>query len=94
LRSDPLLDRVHYYLVAAFAILLAGGSSAEFADLARLACDVGEHAPQAAICRSIVALLDLEAELPSGETLAERLPRIHLIVVAAMLAATPDVPVG
>lgn len=93
LRSDPLLDRVHYYLVAAFATLLAGGSSAEFADLARLACDVGERAPQAAICRSIVALLDLEAELPSGETLPERLPRIHLIVVAAMLAATPDVPV-
>jgi len=93
LRSDPLLDRVNYYLVAAFGSVLAGGSSAELADLARLACDVGAHAPQAPICRSIVALLDLEAELPSGETLAERLPRIHLIVVAAMLAATPDVPV-
>jgi len=93
LRSDPLLDRVNYYLVAAFGSVLAGGSSAELADLARLACDVGKHAPQAPICRSIVALLDLEAELPSGETLADRLPRIHLIVVAAMLAATPDVPV-
>lgn len=93
LRSDPLLDRVNYFLVAAFATLLAGGSSAEFADLARLACRVADRAPQAAICRSIVELLDLEAELPSGETLAERLPRIHLLVVAAMLAATPDVAV-
>lgn len=92
-RSDPLLDRVNYYLVGAFASLIAGGSSAEFADLARLACDVGDDAPQAPICRSIVELLDLEAGLPSGETLVERLPRAHLIVVAAMLAATPDVPV-
>ena len=93
LRSDPLLDRVNYFLVAAFATLVAGGSEAEFVDLARLACRVGDRAPQAAICRSIVALLDLAAGLPSGETLAERLPRIHLIVVAATLAATPDVPV-
>ena len=93
LRSDPLLDRVNHYLVSAFGSLLAGGSSAELADLARLACDVGERAPQAPICRSIVALLDLESELASGETLAERLPHIHLFVVAAMLAATPDVPV-
>lgn len=48
---------------------------------------------QAPICRSIVALLDLRDELDAGETLAARLPSLHLIVVAAALAATPDVPV-
>lgn len=93
LRSDPLLDRVNYYLVCAFSTLLAGGSPAEFADLARLACDVGDDTPQAAICRSVIALLDLEAQTEGGETLAERMPRMHLLVVAAALAATPDVPV-
>ena len=93
LRSDPLLDRVNYFLVAAFATEIANGSSAEFLDLARLACQVGDDAPQAAICRSIITLLDCVAEQSGGDTLADRLTGIHLIVVAAALAATPDVPV-
>jgi hypothetical protein len=91
-RTDLLLDRVGYYLVCAFATIIHGGNASEYADLARLACRVGHDAPQAAICRSIVALLDLEAELVHGDSLAERIPRIHLIAVAASLAATPGVP--
>ncbi len=93
LRSDPLLDRVSYYLVCAFATLLAGGAATEFCELTRLACQVGHGSPQAAICRSVVELLDLADELDPGEALAARLPRIHLIVVAATLAATPSVPI-
>ena len=93
LRPDPLLDRVGYYLVCAFATLLSGNEPAEFCELTRLACQVGGDAPQAPICRSIVALLDLTEQLEGGETLAARLPSLHLLVVAAALAATPDVPV-
>lgn len=93
LRHDPLLDRVSYYLVCAFATMIAGNVPTEFAELARLACQVGADTPQAPICGSIVTLLDLADELPFGEPIAERLPRLHLIVAAATLAATPDVPV-
>lgn len=94
LRSDPLLDRVGYYLVGAFATLVNGREPTEFSELTRLACQVGHDAPQAPICRSVVALLDLADDLGSGRSLGERLPRIHLYVVAATLAATPDVPVN
>jgi predicted TIM-barrel fold metal-dependent hydrolase len=94
LHNDPLLDRVHYYLVCAFATLVAGSEPTEFLELTRLACQVGDDAPQAAICRSVVDLLDIAGELDRGLTLPELLPRIHLIVVAATLAVTPDVPVG
>jgi uncharacterized protein len=92
--GDPLLDRVSYFLVCAFATLLSGGDPTEFTELTRLACQVGDDAKQAAICGSVVELLDLADRLDSGETLHERLPRIHLYVVAAALAATPDVPVN
>ena len=94
LGNDPLLDRVHYYLICAFATMINGIEPTEFFELTRLACHVGDDAPQAAICRSVVELLDLCAELAPGETLPERLPRVHLIVVAASLAATPDVAIG
>ncbi len=94
LRSDPLLARVNHFLTSAFATGLAGGDTHEFADLARLACLVGDDAPQAPICRSILALLELHNGLPVGETLPERFSRIHVLVAAMALAATPDVPVS
>lgn len=47
LRPDPLLDRIGYYLVCAFARLLSCDEPTEFADLARLACQVGDDAPGA-----------------------------------------------
>ncbi len=93
-RSDPLLDRVNYFLVAAFATALAGGSPLEFIDLARLSCLVGDGAPQAAHCASILQLLDLALAQPMGETIPERIAHIHLLVTACSIAATPDVPVA
>ncbi len=93
-RSDPLLSRANYFLVAAFATALAGGSSFEFVDLARLACQVGDGAPQSAHCAAILELTDLALQQPLGETLAERFAHIHLLVTAAAIAATPDVPVA
>ena len=93
LRIDPLLHRVSYFLTSAVASSIAGGSSDEMADLARLACLVGDDAPQAPICRSILELLRLHGSLEVGETLPERFMQLHLLVLANVLAGTPDVPV-
>ena len=94
LRTDPLLDRVSYFLTSAVATGIAGGDTAEYADLARLACLVGDAAPQAPICRSILALLELFGGLEPGETLPERFSQIHVLVAALVLASTPDVAVS
>jgi predicted TIM-barrel fold metal-dependent hydrolase len=94
LHSDPLLSRVNYFLVAAFATALAGGSDFEFIDLARLSCLVGEDAPQAAHCAAILELLERALATPIGDELPQRVAHIHLLVTAAAIAATPDVPVA
>ncbi|MEA2148978.1 MAG: uncharacterized protein QOD69_808 [Solirubrobacteraceae bacterium] len=92
-RNDPVLARANSFLVAAFATALAGGSSFEFIDLARLACIVRDDAPQAAHCATIVRLLELALSQPVGERLPERIAHIQLLVAASVIAATPDVPV-
>ena len=93
-RQDPLLARAEYFLTSAVATALAGGSPLEFLDLARLACKVGDDAPQAPHCAAIVRLIDLALAQPLGEDLHERFAHVHLVVTAAALAATPDVPVS
>ena len=93
LRSDPLLARAGHFLVSAIAAALARGSSAEFIELARLACQVGAGAPQAEACRSIQQLLELALQAPPGQAPMDRFAHIHLLVVAAAIAATPDVAV-
>ena len=93
LRTDPVLSRVGHYLTMAIAMSLAGSESPEQAELARLSCLVGKDAPQAAVCRSILELLELHHGLDSGRTLQERFNRLHVLVTAAVLAATPDVAV-
>lgn len=93
-RSDPVLARANQFLVSAFATALAGGSPLEFLDLARLACQVDSHAPQAAHCAAIVELVDLAIAQTVGESLPERVSHIHLVVTAAAIAMTPDVAVA
>ncbi len=93
IRRDPLLARVEYFANGAFATAIAGGDDAEFIDLARLASLVGESAPQAALAESIRELLALALTMPMGASLTERFAHIHLLVTAAAIAATPDVPV-
>jgi uncharacterized protein len=93
LRTDPLLARAGYFITCAFAAAIAHGSSAEFIELARLACQVGPDAPQAPACRSIQQLLDFALQTPMGEAPMERFAHVHLLVVAAAIAATPDVAV-
>ena len=93
IRRDPLLTRVEYFLQAAFGVAIAGADDAEMIDLARLATLVGDDAPQAPLCASIRELLAHALTIPLGDSLTERFAHIHLIVTAAAIAATPDVPV-
>jgi predicted TIM-barrel fold metal-dependent hydrolase len=55
---DVLLERVQTALVSAIARIMAEGDPEEATALARLACEVGEEAPEAPVCRSVLALLD------------------------------------
>ena len=96
LATDLLLDRVHTYVGSAVGRLMEGGDGLESLALAKLACDVPPDAPQYEVCRAIIGLLDAhrtyvtEHTVPAG---APRFPGMHLLVVAAVLARTPDVPV-
>jgi uncharacterized protein len=94
---DLLLGRVSAYLQTAVGRMLLREQAEEYVALTRLACEVGDSAPEAPVCRSVLALLDrfdryLEdrpAEMAGeGET---RFPGLHLVVTAATVALTPDV---
>lgn len=93
LERDVLLDRVEALLAAAARRSMHGEVPDQELALARLACQVGEDAPQAAICRSILGLLDLvEQGIAERSGIAFQDPGAHLLVVAAAVARTPDVP--
>jgi hypothetical protein len=76
--------------------MMAGIQPEELLALAALACEVGDEAPQAAVCSSVLALLEERKEYAaSGHDdgrPARFAPGIHLIVVAAGVTRTPDVP--
>jgi hypothetical protein len=100
LSTDPLMWRVCSYLQTAIARMMVRDDPVEYLALARLACEVGEVAPQAAVCRSVLALLDrfdqYRAENPpelSGAGPGSRFPGMHLVVTASIVALTPSVPV-
>jgi uncharacterized protein len=94
---DILLDRVHTYLTTALGRMLVRQGGEEYLALARLACEVGDDAPQAPVCRSVLAVLDRfdryrDELLPDGEPgRARRFPGLHLVLIAAVIALTPDV---
>jgi uncharacterized protein len=93
LSRDPLLERVYSFLLSAIGQAFAGVDPKETLALAELACDVragDEHAP---VYRAILSLLDARASYdPSGDGRPDRFaPGLHLIIVAAALARTPDV---
>ncbi len=77
-------------------LLVDTSDGAEMLALARLAATVAPDAPQAEMCAAILALLDqhrahvAELSCSDGEP---RFPGIHLVVIAAGLARTPEVPV-
>jgi uncharacterized protein len=99
LTRDVLLWRVCSYLQTAVARMMLRDEPLEYLALARLACEVGDDAPQAPVCRSVLALLDrfdrYVAERPPEMELTRpgsRFPGMHLVVTASIVALTPDVP--
>jgi hypothetical protein len=74
--------------------MFAGVEPKETLALAALACGVDDKVPHAPLYRAIMALLEARASYdPSGDGRPSRFaPGLHLIVVAAGLARTPDVP--
>lgn len=90
---DPLLERVYASLMVAVGQMFHGIDPQELLALARLACDVRDDAPQAAVCEAVLAVLDAREAYEAGsDGRPERFaPGIHLIVLAAALARTPDV---
>ncbi len=93
LSRDPLLERVYSFLLAALGQMFNGMVPHESLALARLACDVGPDVPHGPVFESIVSLLDArDAYGDGGDGRPRRLaPGVHLIVIAAALARTPDV---
>ena len=93
LSRDPLLERVYSFLLAALGQMFNGMVPHESLALARLACDVGPDVPHGPVFESIVSLLDArDAYEDGGDGRPRRLaPGVHLIVIAAALARTPDV---
>ena len=91
---DLLLDRVHAYLHTAASRMLTGQGSDEYLGLARLACEVGDDAPQAAVAASVVALLDrcerFMEQHPPRDGLPS--PAVQIVIAASVVARTPDVP--
>jgi hypothetical protein len=94
LSRDPLLERVFSYLISAVGQMFAGVDPKETLALAELACDVGDDATHAPTYQAIMSLLEARARYnPTGDGRPTRFaPGIHLIIVAAALARTPDVP--
>jgi uncharacterized protein len=91
---DPLLERVHSYLLSAVGQMLGGLDAEETLALARLACEVGNDAPQAPICRMILALIEEQSRYspdPDRDRPRRFTPGVQLIVAAAGVARTPDV---
>jgi uncharacterized protein len=91
---DPLLERVHSYLLSAVGQMLGGLDAAETLSLAKLACEVGNDAPQAPVCRMILALIDEQSRYrpDTAQDPPRRFtPGVQLIVAAAGLSRTPDV---
>ena len=95
LATDPLLDRVYGLLMTAIGQMFTGFAAEEVLGLAALACEVGDDAPQAPICRSVLAVLEerrrrVEAGEDDGRP-GPMAPFIFFVVLAAGLARTPDV---
>jgi uncharacterized protein len=91
---DPVLERVYSYLLNAGGQMLNGLDARETLALAKLACEVGDDAPQAPACRVILALIDEQSRLApdADHGHPQRVtPGVWLIIVAAALARTPDV---
>jgi predicted TIM-barrel fold metal-dependent hydrolase len=94
LRRDIVLDRVETFLMSAMGQMFQGVEPSETLQLAALACEVGDGAPQAEVCTGVLGLLELRETMAEGEP--PQGPRgfpagMPLILAAAVVCATPDI---
>ena len=90
---DLLLDRVWTFLTYATGQALQGVHPTEAIDLALLACEVGDEAPEAPVCEAVLALLeDTENLPPDPDRPSSFMPVLPRLVLAGLLVRTPDVP--
>ena len=90
---DPLLERVVSHATQAVARMFGAGDPSEAVALARLACGVGQDAPHAEIFAAVLGLLELYEEHIAPPPPGRRWPpAVRLLLAAATIARTPDVP--
>ncbi len=94
LSRDPLLDRVHSFLMSALGQMFHGVEPTETQALVRLACDVGDDAPQAPLCEWVIRLIEeRERYSPDGDGRPSHFaPGLHFMIGALGIVRTPDVP--
>jgi len=91
---DPLLERVVAHLTTVMGRAFVRADFAEPLALARLACAVGDDAPQAEVCAAVLDLLDtFDANMGPPVDGRPIPPAARLMVFALIVARTPDVPV-
>jgi hypothetical protein len=90
---DPLLERVVAHLTTVMGRAFVRADYSEPLALARLACAVGDDAPQAPLCRAVLDLLDaFDEHIGPPEDGRPIPPAARLLVFALIVARTPDVP--
>jgi predicted TIM-barrel fold metal-dependent hydrolase len=93
--TDLLLERVASFLVFSIGPAFGGMPPlvTEGLGLARLACEVGDEAPQADVCRAVLQLLEEFDRMGGAEAARRGTPQLGLIVLALCVARTGNVPV-
>jgi predicted TIM-barrel fold metal-dependent hydrolase len=93
--TDLLLERVGSFLVFSLGPAFGGAVPVvtEGVGLARLACEVGEDAPQAEVCRAVLELLEEFDRLGGAEQAQRGTLQLGLIVLALCVARTGRAPV-
>jgi len=90
---DPLIERVVTHLTTVMGRAFVRADFSEPLALARLACAVGDDAPQAPVCSAVLDLLDLFDEHIGPPEDGRPIPSAaRLLVFALIVARTPDVP--
>jgi len=92
--QDVLLDRIYTFALTATSRMLYGQRGDEYLGLARLACDVGDDAPQGPVAASVAALIERWERYTEGRPVKDGVaaPGVQLAIAACIVARTPDVP--
>lgn len=90
--KDVLLARVEGFLISAISRMIVGADGDEAISLARLSCDVERGSFAAAPCAAVTSLLDAHDRMRADHPDANLRVGLAFVIVAAIVARTPDVP--